>query len=100
MKTLYAACLSRLGLSLAAAAELHGVGLQTVKHWSSGRRPVPSGVWADLRKRENLIIDRSETIREAWEDAGEIREIEAAWIDDPGLLGLADFVLTEDVTPD
>ena len=93
MKTLYAACLARLGLSLAEAAALHGVRLDTVKSWSSGRNRAPDGVWADLREREALIIERAETIREAWEDAGEPRKLTATWADDLGLLGLADFVL-------
>ena len=93
MKTLYAACLSRLGLSLAEAASLHGVRLDTVKSWSSGRNRVPDGAWSDLRQREQAIIERSETIREVWEDTGEPRELEATWTDDLGLLGLADFVL-------
>ena len=64
MKTLYAACLSRLGLSQAAAAALHGVRLDTVKSWSAGRNPVPDGAWDDLRSLEGEIVDRSETIRE------------------------------------
>lgn len=96
MKTLYAACLSRLGLSLAGAAALHGVRLDTVKSWSSGRNRVPDGAWGDLRAREASVVDRSEAIREGWEDAGEIREIEASVADDLGLLALADFVLTAD----
>src|SRR5690606_5886364 len=78
MKTLYAACLSRLGLSQAQAAALHGVRLDTVKSWSAGRNPIPEGAWAELREYEAQIIDRSEAIREAWEDAGEVRDLEAA----------------------
>jgi hypothetical protein len=99
MKTLYAACLSRLGLSQAGAAELHDVRLDTVKSWSSGRNPVPAGAWSDLRGYEAQIVDRSEAIREAWEDSGEARQIEARWADDRGLMALADFVLTCDCLP-
>lgn len=92
-RTLYSACLSRLGLSQAGAAALHGVRLDTVKSWSAGRNRVPDGAWADLRQREAAIIERAETIRDLWEDAGEPREIDATWADDLGLFGLADFVL-------
>lgn len=100
MKTLYAACLARLGLSQSEAAALHGVRLDTVKSWSSGRNRVPAGAWGDLRAREAAIIDRSEAIREAWEDAGEVREIKADTRGDAiALLALADFVLSADVTP-
>lgn len=56
MKTLYAACLSRLGLSQAEAAELHGVSIDTIKKWSSGRSQLPDGIWAELRAREARII--------------------------------------------
>ena len=94
LKTLYAACLSRLGLSLAGAAELHGARLDTVKSWTSGRRPVPQGAWADLRAREAAIIDGSEAMREGWEAAGsppiEINDAEA---DGVALMAAADFVL-------
>lgn len=99
MKTLYAACLSRLGLSQSEAASWHGVRLDTVKSWSAGRNPVPDGAWADLRGYEAKIVDRSEAIREAWEDAGEIRDIDATVADRLGLMALADFVLTADATP-
>lgn len=100
MKTLYAACLSRLGLSLTKAAALHSVRIDTVKSWSSGRNPVPQGAWADLRAYEAAIVDRSEAIREAWEDAGEVREIDADAHGDPrALMALADFFLTTDETP-
>lgn len=57
MKTIYAACLSRLGLSQAMAADLHGVRLDTVKSWSCGRRTVPEGVYDNLRALEAEIQD-------------------------------------------
>lgn len=94
MKTIYAACLSRLGLSQAEAAALHNVRLDTVKSWSSGRNPVPAGVWDDLRDLEDKIVDRSETIREIWEANGELLEVSATWQDRAGLIAAADFVLT------
>lgn len=94
MKSLYAACLSRLGLSQSGAASLHGVRLDTVKNWSSGRRPVPQDVWDDLRKVEAQIVDRSEEIREVWEAKGSPAvEIGADEADDLSLMAAADFVL-------
>lgn len=99
MKTLYAACLHRLGLSQAEAAALHGNGLDTIKKRCSGKLGVPPGIWEELRAYEAGIVDRSEAIREAWEDAGEVREIEARWDDDAGLMALADFILTTRVDP-
>lgn len=95
MKTLYAACLTRLGLSQSEAAKLHGVRLDTVKSWSSGRNPAPHGVWDDLRAHETRIVDGSEVMREGWEEAGsppiEINDAEA---DDLALMAAADFVLS------
>lgn len=100
MKTLYAACLSRLGLSQTEAAALHNVGLQTVKNWCSGRVAVPNGIWPELRSYEAQIVDRSEAIREAWEDAGETRDIDAETHGDPkALMALADFFLTTETKP-
>lgn len=100
MKTLYAACLSRLGLSQSEAAALHGARLDTVKNWSVGRRTVPVGAWADLRAHEAKIVDRSEAIREAWEDAGEIRDMELSTHGDPiALMAAADFLLSTNEDP-
>jgi len=101
MKTIYAACLMRLGLSQPAAARLHGVRLDTVKSWSAGRNRPPDGVWDDLRGYEALIVDRSEACREAWEDAGQPVELDAGWDadDGPALMALADFVLSAPVIP-
>jgi len=99
MKTLYAACIARLGLSLPGAAQLHNVRLDTVKSWSAGRNPVPEGAWSELRAYEAAIVDRSEAIREAWEDAGEIRDIEATVADHAGMMALADFFLTTEEMP-
>lgn len=100
MKTLYAACLSRLGLSQAGAADLHKVGLQSVKNWSVGRSSPPAGIWAELRAYEAAIVDRSETIREAWEDAGEIRDLELQTHGDPiAMMAIADFLLSTNEDP-
>lgn len=93
MKSLYAACLSRLGLSQAEAAALHNVRLDTVKSWSSGRNKVPDGAWEDLRDYEAQIVDRAEHIRELWEEQGEPLQISPTAHDEQGLMALADFVL-------
>ncbi len=61
MKTLYAACLSRLGLSQADAAYYHDVSLGTIKRWFSGRGEPPAGVWVELRELE---IEISEQVRD------------------------------------
>jgi len=47
--TPYRLLLSRVGLSQADAAALHGVRLDTVKSWCAGRNPAPAGVIAELR---------------------------------------------------
>jgi hypothetical protein len=100
MKTLYAACLSRLGLSQSEAATLHNTRIDTIKSWSVGRRPVPDGAWAELRAYEMTIVDKSEAIREAWEDAGEIRDVVLGTKGDPiNLMAAADFLLSNDAEP-
>lgn len=97
MKTLYAACLSRLGLSQSGAAALHNVRLDTVKSWSSGRNRVPQGAWDDLRELEAQIVDRSEGIREAWQAQGSPPiEIDDSEADDLALMAAADLVLSSD----
>lgn len=47
--TPYRLLLSRVGLSLADAAAMHGVRLDTVKSWCAGRNRAPPGVIAELR---------------------------------------------------
>lgn len=47
--TPYALLLQACGLSHREAADLHGVRLDTVKSWSSGRNRAPEGVVAELR---------------------------------------------------
>lgn len=97
MKTLYAACLSRLGLSQSEAAALHGVRIDTVKSWSSGRNNVPQGAWDELRAYEAQIVDGSEELRERWENAGSPEiEIDESEADGPALMAAADFVLASD----
>jgi hypothetical protein len=99
-KTLYASCLSRLGLSQSEAATLHGSRLDTVRSWSVGRRTVPAGVWEDLRGYEARILDRSEAIRQAWEAAGESRDIDLQTHGDPvALMAVAHFLLSTHTDP-
>lgn len=46
--TTFKSSLAICGLSQKQAADFLDVGLQTVKHWSSGRNNVPGGVWEML----------------------------------------------------
>jgi hypothetical protein len=50
MITVFAALLDRCGLSHREAALFLSVRPDTIKSWSSGRNPAPSGVIAELRK--------------------------------------------------
>lgn len=94
MKSLYAACLSRLGLSLAKAAVLHNVRPDTVRSWSSGRNRVPQGAWNDLREYEARIMTAVAVMRAKWEEYGsppiEINDAEA---DGLSVMRTAAFVL-------
>jgi hypothetical protein len=96
MKTLYAACLSRLGLSQAGAASLHGVRLDTVKSWSSGRNTVPQGAWDDLRLLELELVDASEAMREDWPQGAPLI-VDDGHAGHKPLMAAADFVLNCDV---
>ena len=55
MKTVYAAALSRVGLTQSLAAEMHDVRPDTVKSWCAGRNKVPGGAWDDLADLEAHI---------------------------------------------
>lgn len=97
MKTVYAACLARLGLSQPEAAELHSVRLDTVKSWSQGRRTVPQGAWDELRAYETQIVDAAEGIRGSWENAGSPAiEIDDSEADGIALMAAADFILSSE----
>ncbi|MDE2434754.1 MAG: hypothetical protein KGM49_00705 [Sphingomonadales bacterium] len=97
MKTIYTACLARLGLTQSGAAALHGVRLDTVKSWSSGRNRVPQGAWDDLRVLELAIMDGSEELRERWEAAGSPPvELDDSEADGVALMAAADFVLSSE----
>ena len=95
MKTLYAACLSRLGLSQAEAAALHNVALATVKSWATGRNRIPQGVWDEFRGYETKIINGAEEMREQWIKYGSpLIEINDAESGGTGVMALAEFVLS------
>jgi hypothetical protein len=70
--TLYGLLLQACGLSHREAAALHGVRLDTINSWSSGRRETPAGVIADLRALYRSIAgaaaNHAETLREAPDD--------------------------------
>lgn len=91
MKTLYAACLSRLGLSQTEAASLHSVRLDTVKSWSSGRNTPPPGAFDDLREYEAGIVSDAEALFEQAEP--EQIEIDDSEAGRRALMVAADFVL-------
>src|SRR3546814_6156792 len=93
MKTIYAACLSRLGLSLAGAAQLHGIRVDTVKNWSVGRRTVPAGAWDELRAYEAQIVDRAEASRELREENPSDIEIVAEEAEHSSIMAAADVIL-------
>jgi len=69
-RTIYSACLSRLGLSHQDAAELHAVRVDTVRSWASGRRPVPEGAWSELRQLEADVAARIVTFSAQWDASG------------------------------
>lgn len=95
MKSLYAACLSRLGLSQAEAAVLHGVRIDTVKSWSAGRNRVPDGAWDDLRACSDAIAERADAMLEAWDAQGQPPvEIDTREADPATLMAAAEFVLS------
>lgn len=56
--------LSACGLSQAEAADYLSVNIDSIKHWSSDRRPVPSGVWS-------MLADLFERVQDAADFAAE-----------------------------
>lgn len=93
MKTLYAACIARLGLSMSGAATLHNARIDSVKSWASGRRTPPDGGWDDLRQYEAQIVDMSEALREAWDENPAPVEINTSDASDLSMMAAADFIL-------
>lgn len=58
------------GLSQQEAAVFFDVRLDTIKNWSSGRNPVPSGVWQMLADLFEQIQDASERALEVMNENG------------------------------
>ena len=85
--TTFASVIRLCGLSQREAADFLGVRLDTVTAWSSGRRPVPPGVWdmlADLWRRIEDAADNA-SADPAISDPRALHNLEA---DDPdGLPG-------------
>lgn len=85
--TTFASVIRLCGLSQREAADFLGVRLDTVTAWSSGRRPVPPGVWdmlADLWRRIEDAADNA-SADPAINDPRALHNLEA---DDPdGLPG-------------
>lgn len=97
MKTLYAACLARLGLSHAGAARLHNARPDTVSSWASGRNPVPQGAWDDLRAYSGEIEDAADEFLAQWDQAGQPTiDIDTTEASDKTLMAAASFVLATD----
>lgn len=71
---------------------MHGVRLDTVKSWSSGRNAVPQNVWIELRQIEAQIVDASEAMLEALPE-GALIEIDASEAGNLPVMAAADFVL-------
>lgn len=59
--TVFSTALGICGFStLQEAADHFDVGISTVKHWAAGRRPVPGGVWTELARLYDQIVEVSE----------------------------------------
>lgn len=83
----YKAAITVCGLSQQAAAEFHGVNLDTIKSWCAGRRDPPHGVWVMLA---NLFCQIAEAADKAAEtmsldgiDPRAYNNLEAALTNDP-----------------
>ena len=88
MTTLKSA-LAICGLSQAEAARFFDVGLQTVKHWTSGRTNPPHGVWV-------MLADLFEQIQDAADFAADHMVVEGV---DPRAWGHIDADLGQDSLP-
>lgn len=94
--TLYAACLSHLGLSQSNAAALHGVRIDTVKSWATGRNRVPTGAWDDLRAYAAEIVAGADDLAARMPDTQFVDRIEINDSEAAGapLMAAAMFVLS------
>jgi hypothetical protein len=92
--TLYAACLSHLGLSQSNAAALHGVRIDTVKSWATGRNRVPTGAWDDLRAYAGEIVAGAEDLATRMPESVDRIEINDSEAAGAPLMAAAMFVLS------
>jgi hypothetical protein len=97
MCSLYAACLSRLGLSEADAADLHIVSPAIVAGWACGALEPPPTAWDDLRDYNAQVAEWQELIRQEWDTDGEPLEVPIRYFDGAAMMGAAEFVLTAPV---
>lgn len=71
MKTPFFHALKICGLSNQEAAEYFKSDIGTVKKWSSGHRPVPNGVWAELatlyQHIASHVIEKAEVMEKLYE---------------------------------
>lgn len=96
-KTLFSACLERVGLTREQAAAYLNIPAYTIKKMCNGSKIVPQGVWDDLRRRQIEIVDGSEELLERWEQSRATRlTINDDEAGDPAILAAADFVLSVD----
>lgn len=79
----YSVMLRLSGLSLAEAAEFHDVRLDTLKSWSSGRRPAPEGAVREL----HALLARQ--MRAAQEAAAQTKKLAKKRLPEEVELGLA-----------
>ncbi len=77
--TPYALLLQSCGLSQSEAAEFHGVRLDTIKSWNSGRAPARPGAIAELRALYAQIVVAAENALGALRDVAGAAEIEIGY---------------------
>ena len=82
-RSLFASALALLGLSQSEAAAFLGVSRDSVRSWSVGRNPVPSGVWSELHALASRQMAAARSAVEQWETQGRpsvlTPRIEGAW---------------------
>lgn len=64
MTTAFKSILGHCGLSQVEAAAYFQVSIDSIKHWSSGRRPAPKGVWDEAENLHWMIIKLTDRIVE------------------------------------
>lgn len=80
--TLFSSILKLSGLSIREAADFLSVRPDTVKSWSAGRNPVPSGV---MDQMHNLLAKQEQAASEIidlWNEQGRAQQIEVGYASD------------------